>query len=541
MREEAGQLTESPLRAPADEMLCAARARFARALIVFFWAHPPIVLAVSLGSGQPLGATIVLTVLASAIAGAAQFARWRWGVEPTARHVSAACGIALTGVLIAAASGTPYQNDMHMYVVVMVGVMIGWCDFKVFITTTAVVAAGHLAVNVVAPHFVFSDGAAYIRLPLHGAIVLVQVLFLVPATRWLAAALHDAEASGNAARAQAAAATRELEANFAAEKHRQAAISDLILDFRKEADNSAQAVVRETGAMDKVARMLTEITADGQEKLEGVRGSAEAVEAEVGTARAASNTMTGASRNIRGNIDGAVLHMADVMRQTEESAEAVRGLVEASNEMNGILDVIRSVSEQTSLLALNATIEAARAGEAGKSFAVVAAEVKGLAEQSGKATDTIASRLTALGNYTEEVVEKIRRIGQSAAKVNESSSAVLGAVEEQTEASTAMEHSLSEVASSVDRSIQSVEVLSGVMDSGAQAAGRVDEVARSVSTLSHAMHQAIAMLLANVEKHEAGEGPDGKGTHGYLDPDAPAQMHFPSHANRNQQASHRAA
>lgn len=527
MLETVGRSADNSRPAADDEMLRETRERFARALITYFWAHPPVVLVVALVSGLSLGFTIVLTVVGLATVLVAQAARWRWGVAPPARHIISACGIALTGVLIAAATGASYQLDMHMYVFVMVGVMIGWCDWKVFITTTAAAAVHHLALNMVAPHCIFPGGTDYIRVVLHAVIVIIQAVFLVPASKRLAEALHTAEMSEAAANERAADATGDLAANLDAEHRRQAAISGLILEFRKEADNSAQAVVRETGSMDRVARMLTEITKDGQDKLEDVRDTADAVSAEVRTARAASNTMTAATRNIRGNIDGAVRHMADVMRQTEESAVAVRGLAEASKEMNGILDVIRSVAEQTSLLALNATIEAARAGEAGKSFAVVAAEVKGLAEQSGQATETIAKRISSLGGFTQEVVEKIKRIGHSATAVNDSSNAVLVAVEEQTEASDAMEHSLSAVASSAERSIQSVEVLSGVMASGAEAAGRVDEVARSVSTLSHAMHQAIAMLLANVERQEAGEGGDNRKSHSYLDPNAPAQTHFP--------------
>src|SRR5262245_21827543 len=69
--------------------------------------------------------------------------------------------------------------------------------------------------------------------------------------------------------------------------------------------------------------------------------------------------------------------------------DAVRGLSASVDEIGEVSDVISSIAAQTNLLALNTTIEAARAGEAGRSFAVVAQEVIGLATQTGKATEEI--------------------------------------------------------------------------------------------------------------------------------------------------------
>ena len=93
--------------------------------------------------------------------------------------------------------------------------------------------------------------------------------------------------------------------------------------------------------------------------------------------------------------------------------------------------MIQGIASQTHLLALNATIEAARAGVAGKGFAVVASEVKALAEQTAKATDQIRGQIAATQSATREAVDAIGSIQSTIGKLDEVSSAIAAAVEEQ--------------------------------------------------------------------------------------------------------------
>ena len=110
----------------------------------------------------------------------------------------------------------------------------------------------------------------------------------------------------------------------------------------------------------------------------------------------------------------------DAMNQVEESSQVlerrVEALTDASQRINAILSTIEAIASQTNLLALNATIEAARAGEAGRGFAVVAGEVKALAGQTAKATEDIASRISALDNEVKEILDGVRGSGQSVAR-----------------------------------------------------------------------------------------------------------------------------
>ncbi|MHB0841668.1 HAMP domain-containing methyl-accepting chemotaxis protein [Stutzerimonas nitrititolerans] len=98
--------------------------------------------------------------------------------------------------------------------------------------------------------------------------------------------------------------------------------------------------------------------------------------------------------------------VSQIKRLSEEmlrSTEAMARLESESNRIGSVMDVIKTVAEQTNLLALNAAIEAARAGEAGRGFAVVADEVRGLAQRTQKSTEEIEQLVAALQQGTQQV------------------------------------------------------------------------------------------------------------------------------------------
>ncbi|MDP3935672.1 MAG: methyl-accepting chemotaxis protein [Alphaproteobacteria bacterium] len=121
----------------------------------------------------------------------------------------------------------------------------------------------------------------------------------------------------------------------------------------------------------------------------------------------------------------------EATHQAEDVSAIIVQLKQSSEEINDVIQLITSITSQTNLLALNATIEAARAGEAGKSFAVVANEVKNLASRTVEATEKITENINLIQNYVSKTVLSIENVIETIIKVSNVSTAVAAAVEEQ--------------------------------------------------------------------------------------------------------------
>ncbi|MGR3885372.1 methyl-accepting chemotaxis protein [Pseudomonas sp. 1152_12] len=107
------------------------------------------------------------------------------------------------------------------------------------------------------------------------------------------------------------------------------------------------------------------------------------------------------------NIDGSLQRIDQLSSTISQAVEVIRTLSSESTQIGGVLEVIRSIADQTNLLALNAAIEAARAGEQGRGFAVVADEVRLLAQRTQKSTAEIQAMIERLQGHSEAAVKVI--------------------------------------------------------------------------------------------------------------------------------------
>ena len=219
--------------------------------------------------------------------------------------------------------------------------------------------------------------------------------------------------------------------------------------------------------------------------------------------------------------DRAVEQIRQARDSTSTVAQRIDSLEESMAEVGDIIEIIAGIAEQTNLLALNANIEAARAGEDGDGFAVVANEVKSLAEESQESADEIATIIEAVQSQTKDLVDHTRnatedveqgaeavetvgdRLETIAEQINETSSDV-GEISDAVESQA---HSAEEVSSVIDNTAglsqelaASVEQISSGVDEQTEAMDEVARCAQQLSAMSEDTHQRIDLFKTDSDE-----------------------------------------
>lgn len=234
-------------------------------------------------------------------------------------------------------------------------------------------------------------------------------------------------------------------------------LNESIRNISNGAQIQANSVQDTTNVMDRMVQSIEEVAGMAQE-LQG-----------------ANNQTTDVAHQGKQAVEKTMQEMERIKNSVFETAGRIKVLGEQSNQIGQIIQVIDDIAGQTNLLALNAAIEAARAGEHGKGFAVVADEVRKLAERSSKATKEIADLITTIQTGTGKAVEAMQ---------NDTTEVEIGFRVAQ-DAS----HALENIISMIDKATQQIKIISTAAE---QMSSNTDLVVKSVESVAEITTESLA-------------------------------------------------
>jgi len=274
------------------------------------------------------------------------------------------------------------------------------------------------------------------------------------------------------------------------------------LALAQDFEESVKIVVDDLGSSAKEpkgdADQLASSSQEAERLTSAVASAAEETSSNMQTVASATEELTSSIGEISRQVTESAGMTSKAVDQANATDKTVRELTSTAERIGQIISLIGEIASQTNLLALNATIEAARAGEAGKGFAVVASEVKLLASQTGKATEEITQQISSIQQATGAAVREIQGIRDMIVGVNQVSTRIASAVEEQGTATQEIARNISEATAGTRDVSQNISGVSRSAQETGSVSSQVQMSAGKLTDQATLLSDKVETFLAKV-------------------------------------------